>query len=66
MHSYPYADIHLYKLYFYFMHILIGLPNSVPCTTINKVCASGMKAMMLAAQSIQLGHRDIMLAGIKI
>lgn len=40
-----------------------GLPNTVPCTTINKVCASGMKAVMQAAQSIMLGHTDLMVAG---
>jgi acetyl-CoA C-acetyltransferase len=40
-----------------------GLPNTTECTTINKVCASGMKAITLAAQSIMLGHRDIMIAG---
>jgi acetyl-CoA C-acetyltransferase len=40
-----------------------GLPASVPCTTINKVCASGTKAIILAAQSIQLGHIDIAAAG---
>jgi len=40
-----------------------GIPNSVPCTTVNKVCSSGMKAIMLAAQAIQLGDRDVMLAG---
>tara|TARA_R110000868_G_scaffold358814_3_gene620537 strand:+ start:2591 stop:3766 length:1176 start_codon:yes stop_codon:yes gene_type:complete len=40
-----------------------GIPNTVPCTTINKVCASGMKAVMLAAQSIALGDADIMVAG---
>lgn len=40
-----------------------GIPNSVVCTTVNKVCASGMKAMMLAAQSIQSGHNDIVVAG---
>ncbi len=40
-----------------------GIPNNVPCTTINKVCSSGMKAMMLAAQSIALGDNDIMVAG---
>jgi acetyl-CoA C-acetyltransferase len=39
-----------------------GLPD-VPSTTINKVCASGMKAVMLAAQSIQLGDNDIVVAG---
>lgn len=40
-----------------------GLPNTIPCTTINKVCASGMKSAMFAAQSILLGHQDIVLAG---
>ncbi len=43
--------------------VFSGIPDSVPCTTVNKVCASGMKAIMLAAQSIQLGHSDIVLAG---
>ncbi|KAJ1383877.1 Thiolase-like [Sesbania bispinosa] len=40
-----------------------GLPKSVVCTTVNKVCASGMKATMLAAQSIQLGINDVVVAG---
>ncbi|XP_057837796.2 acetyl-CoA acetyltransferase 1 isoform X1 [Cryptomeria japonica] len=40
-----------------------GIPTSVICTTINKVCSSGMKATMLAAQSIQLGINDIIVAG---
>ena len=40
-----------------------GLPDSVPCTTVNKVCASGMKAIMLGAQSIMLGDQDIIVAG---
>ncbi|XVF71719.1 hypothetical protein PTKIN_Ptkin12aG0062200 [Pterospermum kingtungense] len=40
-----------------------GIPNSVICTTVNKVCASGMKATMLAAQSIQLGINDVVVAG---
>jgi acetyl-CoA C-acetyltransferase len=40
-----------------------GLPNSVPCTTINKVCGSGLKAIMLGADSIQLGHSQIVVAG---
>ena len=40
-----------------------GLPNEVNCTTINKVCASGMKAIALAAQSILLGDADIVIAG---
>jgi len=40
-----------------------GIPNSVPCTTVNKVCASGLKAVMLAAQSIALGDAQIVVAG---
>lgn len=40
-----------------------GLNVNVPCTTVNKVCASGMKSVMLAAQSIMLGLNDIVLAG---
>ncbi|KAK7371817.1 hypothetical protein VNO80_05182 [Phaseolus coccineus] len=40
-----------------------GIPNSVVCTTVNKVCASGMKAAMLAAQSIQLGTNNVVVAG---
>ncbi len=40
-----------------------GIPDSVPCTTVNKVCASGMKAVMQAAQSIALGENDIVVAG---
>ncbi|MFT3680481.1 MAG: acetyl-CoA C-acyltransferase [Ferruginibacter sp.] len=40
-----------------------GLPNEVNCTTVNKVCASGMKAIAQAAQSIMLGDADIVLAG---
>ncbi|HIE45868.1 MAG TPA: acetyl-CoA C-acyltransferase [Flavobacteriaceae bacterium] len=43
--------------------IFAGLPDSVPCTTVNKVCASGMKAVMLAAQSIKCGDADIIIAG---
>ncbi len=43
--------------------IFAGIPNTVPCTTINKVCASGMKSMMLAAQAIQCGDADIVVAG---
>lgn len=43
--------------------IYAGIPDSVPCTTINKVCASGMKTIMLAAQSIALGDADIVVAG---
>jgi acetyl-CoA C-acetyltransferase len=40
-----------------------GLPNEVNCTTINKICASGMKAIAQAAQSISLGDADIVIAG---
>ncbi|XP_045338634.1 acetyl-CoA acetyltransferase, mitochondrial [Leopardus geoffroyi] len=40
-----------------------GLPLSTPCTTVNKVCASGMKAIMLASQSLMCGHQDVMVAG---
>ncbi|PVU96730.1 hypothetical protein BB561_000997 [Smittium simulii] len=39
------------------------IPTSVPCTTINKVCASGMKAIMLGSQTIQLGLADTIVAG---
>ncbi len=40
-----------------------GIPDSVPCTTVNKVCASGMKAVMQGAQSIMLGQNSIVVAG---
>ncbi|WP_029036843.1 acetyl-CoA C-acyltransferase [Salinimicrobium xinjiangense] len=40
-----------------------GIPTNVPCTTVNKVCASGMKAVMQAAQSIALGDANIIVAG---
>ena len=40
-----------------------GIPDTVPCTTVNKVCSSGMKAVMQAAQSIALGDASIMVAG---
>lgn len=40
-----------------------GLPDTIPGTTINKVCASGMKAIMLAAQSIMTGANDVVVAG---
>ena len=43
--------------------ILAGLPENVCCTTVNKVCASGMKAIMNAAQSILLGDADVVVAG---
>lgn len=40
-----------------------GLPNSVPCTTINKVCASGMKATIIGAQTIMTGNADVVVVG---
>ena len=40
-----------------------GLPYHVPCTTINKVCSSGLKSVMFGAQAIQLGQADIIVAG---
>ncbi|WVR05668.1 hypothetical protein IAU60_002690 [Kwoniella sp. DSM 27419] len=43
--------------------IAAGIPNTTDATTINKVCASGMKAIMFASQSIQLGQRGVMVAG---
>src|SRR6056297_1763335 len=43
--------------------IFAGIPDTVPCTTINKVCASGMKSVMQAAQAIQLGDADVVVAG---
>jgi acetyl-CoA C-acetyltransferase len=43
--------------------LFAGVPQSVPCTTINKVCASGMKSIMLAAQSIMLGDNEVVIAG---
>ena len=43
--------------------IFAGIPNKVPCTTINKVCASGLKTIIQAAQSIALGDSDIIVAG---
>ncbi|XP_031782517.1 acetyl-CoA acetyltransferase, mitochondrial isoform X1 [Nasonia vitripennis] len=43
--------------------LFAGLPKSTICTTVNKVCASGMKSVMLASQALQCGHQDIVLAG---
>jgi acetyl-CoA C-acetyltransferase len=40
-----------------------GIPDTVPCTTVNKVCASGMKAIMQGAQAIMAGDADIVVAG---
>lgn len=43
--------------------IYAGLPHSVHCTTVNKVCASGMKAIMMGAQSIMCGDNEVVVAG---
>ena len=43
--------------------ISAGIPNTVPCTTVNKVCSSGMKSIMLAAQAIAIGDADVVVAG---
>ena len=43
--------------------LFAGLPNSVACTTVNKVCASGMKSVMFGAQAIQSGDAEIVVAG---
>jgi len=43
--------------------IYAGLPDTIPCTTVNKVCASGMKTVMQAAQAIAIGDADIVVAG---
>ncbi|XP_043266663.1 acetyl-CoA acetyltransferase, mitochondrial isoform X2 [Venturia canescens] len=43
--------------------LFAGLPKSTICTTVNKVCASGMKSVMLASQAIQCGNQDILIAG---
>ena len=43
--------------------IFAGIPDTVPCTTVNKVCASGMKTIMQAAQAIALGDANIVVAG---
>ncbi|KAK2519058.1 Acat1 [Columba guinea] len=40
-----------------------GLPIRTPCTTVNKVCASGMKSILMAAQSLMCGSQDVMVAG---
>jgi len=40
-----------------------GIPNTAPCTTVNKVCSSGAKSIMFAAQSIMLGQADLLVAG---
>ena len=43
--------------------IRLGLSTKTPCTTVNKVCASGMKAIMLASQNLKCEDQDIMVAG---
>lgn len=43
--------------------LFAGLLESTPCTTVNKVCASGMKAIMMASQSLAVGAQDVMVAG---
>lgn len=43
--------------------LLAGIPNTVPCMTINKVCGSGLKSVMLAVQAIMVGDADIVVAG---
>ncbi len=43
--------------------VFAGLPYTVPCTTVNKVCASGMKAISFAAQAIKCGDAEIVIAG---
>ena len=43
--------------------LFAGLPDSIPCTTVNKVCASGMKSIAFAVQAIQCGDADIVVAG---
>ncbi len=43
--------------------IMAGIPDTVPCTTVNKVCSSGMKSIMLGAQAIALGDADIVVTG---
>lgn len=43
--------------------LFAGLPQSVPCTTVNKVCGSGMKAVMMAAQAIRSGDAEFVVAG---
>lgn len=55
--------IHLSQSIIEISAFVTGLPTSTICTTVNKVCASGMKSVMLASQSLQCGHQDIILAG---
>lgn len=53
----------LYIYINYNISYLLGLPKTTACTTVNKVCASGMKAIQLGAQNLMCGHQDIMVAG---
>lgn len=46
-----------------FWMIALGLPKSTVCTTINKVCASGMKSVMLGSQTLMCGQQDVIVAG---
>lgn len=43
--------------------LFAGLPDTIPCTTVNKVCASGMKSIAFAAQAIKCGDADVVVAG---
>src|SRR6185503_20545703 len=43
--------------------IFAGIPDTVPCTTVNKVCGSGLQAVILASKGLLLGDNDIVLAG---
>lgn len=43
--------------------LFAGIPNTVPCTTVNKVCSSGMKSVMIATQSILTGDNEVVVAG---
>src|SRR5579862_6206959 len=42
--------------------LFAGLPDTVPCVTVNKVCGSGLKSVMLAAQAIELGDAEVVVA----
>lgn len=49
--------------FIHFVYLDAGIPVTVPCQSVNKVCASGMKAIVFGAQSIMLGDNDIVVAG---
>lgn len=55
-HHVSYSKVEQCFLFFFPIHVA-GLPLSTPATTINKVCASGMKSIMMAAQSLMCGHQ---------